>query len=158
MDKKIFALIIVIVLVVAGVIAFNYMNNPKPDNSTNITNTSSETVNIIVVANQTGPATAKKGENVTINYIVSNKGNSDVFDVIIRSQGFEKKIGTLKPNETKEFKEKFRIPTEEEVKEDFGPDAKISNPFFIGGFGVTFTDLNGNKHTITSNSLEIKLE
>ncbi|MDD3984338.1 MAG: hypothetical protein PHY59_00200 [Methanobacterium sp.] len=156
MDKRIFALIIVIFLIVAGVVAFNYMNNSKPDNNTNITNTSSETINIIVVANQTGPATAKKGENVTINYIVSNKGNSDVFDVIVRSQGFEKKIGTLKPNETKEFQEKYRIPTDEEVKEDFGSNS-MSDTFFIGGFGVSFTDLNGNKHRITSNSLEIKL-
>ena len=93
MDKRISALIvIVIVLLVAGVVAFNYIGNSTKTNNTTTannttTNTSNKTTNINVVANQTGPVTAKKGDNVTINYSISNKGNSEVFNVkVIKSE------------------------------------------------------------------------
>ncbi len=164
MDKRISALIvIVIVLLVAGVVAFNYMGNSTTTNNTTTannttTNTSNKTTNINVVANQTGPVTAKKGDNVTINYSISNKGNSEVFNVKAIDQNFENTIGTLKPSETKNFQYTVHIPTDKEVQQDFDPNATVSNPFFIGGFGVSFKDINGNTHTINANSLEIKLD
>ncbi len=66
-------------------------------------------------------------------------------------------IGTLKPGETKNYQYTLHIPTDKEVQQDFGSNATVSNPFFIGGFGVSFTDSSGSTHTINANSIEIKL-
>jgi hypothetical protein len=81
-----------------------------------------------------------------------------VFSVKTHDQNFDNTIGTLKPGETKNYSYVLHIPTDEEVQEDFDSNATVTNPFFIGGFGVSFTDVNGSTHTINSNSLEIKLE
>lgn len=162
MDKRITALIvIVIILLVAGVVAFTYKSPAVTNNNTTVNNVSTNTTNkteqIKVVANQTGPATAKKGENVTINYTVSNQGNEIVNNVKAQDQNFENTIGSLKPGETKNYQYQLHIPTDKEVQEDFGPNGTVSNPLFVGGFAVSFTSLNGTSHTINANSLEIKL-
>lgn len=152
---------IVIIILVAGVVAFNYMG-PKPNNNNTTvnnvtTNTSNVTSEIKVVANQTGPSTAKKGDNITINYKIENLGQQEVFNVKTNDQNFETTIGSLQAGETQNFQYKLHIPTDEEIQQDFDPNATVANPFFIGGFGVSFTDLNGSTHTINANSLEIKL-
>lgn len=148
-------------MLVAGVFAFTYKAPPSQSNNTtvdNVTNnTSNGTTYIKVVANQTGPATAKKGENVTINYSISNKGGQVVYNVKTNDQNFNTTIGTLKPGETKNYQYTLHIPTDAEVQQDFDPNATVSNPFFIGGFGVSFSDSNGSTHTINAKSLEIKL-
>lgn len=152
---------IVIIILVAGVVAFNYMGSTPSNNNTTVnnvtTNTSNVTTEIKVVANQTGPLTAKKGDNITINYTISNLGQQEVFNVKTNDQNFETTIGSLKAGETQNFQYKLHIPTDEEIQQDFDPNATVANPFFIGGFGVSFTDLNGSTHTINANSLEIKL-
>lgn len=164
MDNKITALLVfVIIVLVAGVVAYSFMGTKTVanNNSTNVNNSKNTTSNgtgyIKVVANQTGPETAKKGDNVTINYSVSNQGNVTVYNVQADDQNFETTIGTLKPGETKNYQYTLQIPTDEEVQQDFGPNSTVSNPFYIGGFGVSFTDSNGSTHTINANSLEIKL-
>jgi hypothetical protein len=68
-----------------------------------------------------------------------------------------KTLGTIKPGENKKFQHSLYIPTDEQVKADFGSDATVSNPFVVGGFGVSFQDANGSKHSVTASSLEIKL-
>jgi hypothetical protein len=113
--------------------------------------------NIKIVASQSGPASAVQGDNVTIKYNVSNTGGQIVYDVKATSQDFDTTIGTLKPGETKNFQYTLHIPTDKEVQEDFGSNATVSNPFFIGGFGVRYTDSSGSTHTINANSIEIKL-
>ena len=109
------------------------------------------------MANQTGPATAKKGDNVNITYTVLNNGNEPVFNVKISSQDFQQTIGTLQPGETRTFNNKLHIPTDQEVQQDFGANATVSNPFYIGGFSVSFNDASGAKHSILSNSISINL-
>jgi hypothetical protein len=131
------------------------VNNTTEKNVT--TNTSNVTSEIKIVANQSGPASAKKGDSVTIKYSISNKGGQTVYNVKAHGQDFETTIGTLKAGETKNYEYKLHIPTDEEVQADFGENATVENPFFIGGFGVTFTDSNGSKRTINANSIEIKL-
>ncbi len=126
-------------------------NTTQAQNNTNVTKA------VDVVAVQKGPETAKKGMNVTIQYEVTNKGNETVYNVQIDSQDFEKALGTLKPGETRKGDTTIYIPTDAEVQEDFGPNATVSNPFFIGGFSVKFNDAKGSKHTVLSNSIEIKL-
>jgi hypothetical protein len=95
--------------------------------------------------------------NVTIQYEVTNKGTDTVYNVQIDSQDYEQAVGTLKPGETKKYTGTLYIPTDAEVQEDFGPNATVSNPYFIGGFSVKFNGPNGTKHSTLSNSIEIKL-
>lgn len=157
---------IVIVLLIAGVVAYTYMASPvKISNNTSVINnssnvtatTSNKTADIKLVASQTGPASAVKGDNVTIKYNVSNTGGQTAYNVKATSQDFDTTIGTLKPGETKSYQYNLHIPTDKEVQEDFGLNATVSNPFFIGGFGVSYTDSSGSTHTINANSIEIKL-
>jgi hypothetical protein len=167
LNNKIIALIvIVIVLLISGVLAYTYMASPiKTDNNTTVINnssnmsstTSNKTADIKIIANQTGPSSAVQGDNVTIKYNVSNMGGQIVYNVKATSQDFETTIGTLNPGETKNYQYTLHIPTDKEVQEDFGPNATVSNPFFIGGFGVSYTDSSGSTHTLNANSIEIKL-
>lgn len=135
-------------------------NNTTQQNNTtvqqNATNTSTAKA-IDVVANQTGPSTAKKGDNVTITYQVVNNGNEAVYNVKISSQDFEQTVGTLNPGETRTFTHKLHIPTDQEVQQDFKSNSTVSNPFYIGGFSVSFSDTAGAKHSVLSNSLSINL-
>lgn len=133
-------------------------NTSVINNSSNVTaTTSNKTAGIKLVASQTGPASAVKGGNVTIKYNVSNTGGQTAYNVKATSQDFDTTIGTLKPGETKSYQYTLHIPTDKEVQEDFGLNATVSNPFFIGGFGVSYTDSSGSTHTINANSIEIKL-
>ena len=109
-------------------------NTTQPQNTTNVTKA------IDVVAVQKGPETAKKGMNVTIQYEVTNNGTETVYNVQVDSQDFAQNIGTLKPGETKKGSSTILIPTDAEVQQDFGSNATVSNPYFIGGFSVTFND------------------
>nr|WP_281774805.1 hypothetical protein [Methanobacterium formicicum] len=131
-------------------------NQTTPVNNSSTTNTST-VKEVDVSAKMTGPATATKGSTVTINCSVTNKGSKPVQNVLAHSQDFDKNLGTINAGQTKTFTWNMYIPTDKQVQEDFGTNATVSNPFSIGGFAVTFTDNNGSKHTINSNSLEIKL-
>ncbi len=129
-------------------------NQTQPNTTVNNNTTAIEAIDIAAV--QKGPETAKKGMNVTIQYEVSNKGSENVTDVRIVSQGVEQILGALKPGETKRYTSQLYIPTDAEVQQDFGPNATVSNPFFIGGFSVIFNSTKGSK-SVTSNSIQIKL-
>lgn len=158
-DKKIGIVFIIAILAVV-VFASGCIDNGNQTNQQNNTTVkqNSTSVNAINVnATQKGPETAKKGMNVTIQYIVSNKGTENVTNVHIISQGIEQIVGTLKPGETKTYTSQLYIPTDAEVQEDFGINSTVSNPFFIGSFNVKFNDAKGNEHSIMSNSIEIKL-
>ncbi len=111
-----------------------------------------------VIATQKGPSQASKGENITIEYLITNNGNQAIYQVSVSDQNFYRFLGAIKPGETKKFTEKVYIPTDKEVQEDFGPDATVPNPFFIGGVGVSYQDASGNQYTINSNSLDIPLK
>ncbi len=130
-------------------------NQTQPNNT--VQNTTNTTKPIDIVAVQKGPETAKKGMNVTIQYEVSNKGSENVTDVRIISQGVEQILGNLKPGETKTYASQLYIPTDAEVQQDFGPNATVSSPFFIGGFKVMFNSTKGSEYSVTSNSIQIKL-
>ena len=112
---------------------------------------------IDILATQNGPATAHKGQNVTIIYSVINNGTQSVYNVKVHDQNFDKTLGTINSGENKKFQRLLYIPTDEQVKADFGPDATVSNPFFLGGFDVSFQDASGSKHSATASSIKIKL-
>ncbi|MGC9516555.1 MAG: hypothetical protein ACP5C3_02525 [Methanomicrobiales archaeon] len=111
-----------------------------------------------VIATQKGPSQAYKGENITIEYVVTNNGNQAIYQVSVTDQNFFKFLGTINPGESKKFTEKVYIPTDKEIQIDFDPEATVSNPFFIGSVGVNYQDENGQQYTINSNSLSIPLK
>lgn len=131
-------------------------NQTNTSNTTNTTNTSA-IKEVDVKATMTGPSTGKKGTSVTINCSVANKGSSAIKDVVAHSQDFDSNLGIIGPGETKSFTWNVYIPTDKEVQEDFGENATVSNPYYIGGFAVTFIDSSGSQHTINANNLNIKL-
>jgi len=114
-------------------------------------------VSVDILAIQKGPITAQKDQYVIINYTITNNGTQPVYKVEVHDQNFDKTLGTIKPGEDKKFQHSLYIPTDEQVKADFGPDAIVSNPFSLSGFEVNFQEANGTKHSITANSIEIKL-
>lgn len=132
-------------------------NQTNQQNSTTNTNVTQNATAQDVVAIQSGPSTAHKGENVNIKCNVTNTGNNSVSNVKARSQNFDRNLGTINPGETREFQSVLYIPTDQDVKNDFGPNATVSNPFLIGGFVVTYQDAIGSETTINSNSLRIPL-
>ncbi len=148
--------LLVVLVVFASGCTDQKSNETNQDTSSNTADTS--TVKAFnVKATMTGPSTAQKGSNVAINCSIVNKGSMPVKNVIAHSQDFDKNLGTIEAGQTKSFPWNVHIPTDKEVQADFGANATVSNPFHIGGFSVTCTDSNGAKHTITSNSLNIKL-
>jgi hypothetical protein len=150
--------LLVLVVMASGCTNQNDNQTTPVNNSTNSsTNNTSTVKSVDVSAKMTGPATATKGSTVTLNCSVTNKGSKPVQNVLAHSQEIDKNLGTLNAGQTKTFTWNIYIPTDKEIQEDFGDDATVSNPFYIGGFAVTFTDSNGSKHTLNSNSLEIKL-
>ena len=114
-------------------------------------------VSIDILAIQKGPITAQKGQYVIINYTITNNGTQPVYKVEVHDQNFDKTLGSIKPGEDKKFQHSLYIPTDEQVKADFGPDATVSNPFSLRGFEVNFQEANGTKNSVTANSIEIKL-
>lgn len=163
MDKKIAAVVLIVffcLVALAASVTFKSTTQLNISNSTqnNLSNTSNVKVSgVRVVATQTGPSTARKGENVTIKYNVTNKGGASAYNVKAQSQNFDKNLGTLKAGETRNFQYTMHIPTDQEVQEDFGANSTVSNPFFIGGFSVSYTDSAGSSYSLSSNDLEIKL-
>lgn len=131
-------------------------NQTNTSNTTNTTNTST-IKEVDVKATMNGPSTGKKGTSVLINCSIINKGSTSIKNVIAHSQDFDRNLGIFGPGQTKSFTWNVYIPTDKEVQEDFGENATVSNPFYIGGFGVTFTDSSGSKNTVNSNNLNIKL-
>lgn len=106
---------------------------------------------------QKGPDTAKKGDNVIITCVITNKESEPIYNLHLSSQNFNKQFDVIKPGETKIYKYVVHIPTDDEVKKDFGADATVPNPFYIGGFQVAFNDVQGLNHTKKSNSVKINL-
>lgn len=147
--------ILMVVVFVSG--CTNQDNNQtNASNTTNTSNTSAVKA-FDVKATQTGPSTAKKGTSITINGSVTNHGSSAVADVKASGQDFIRNLGTLNPGQTQTFTYQVYIPTDKEVQADFGDNATVSNPLYIGGFAVTCTDSNGSIRTLNSNHLNINL-
>lgn len=145
-----------IIIVLASGCTDQKSNNTTQVNTSNTTNSTVKATD--VTAKMTGPSEAKKGSTVALSCSVSNKGSQPVKNVKIHSQeSSDNNLGTIAAGETKSFTINVYIPTDAEVQQDFGVNATVSNPFYVGGFAVTFTDSNGAKHTINSNHLNIPL-
>ncbi|MCG2828614.1 hypothetical protein [Methanothermobacter sp. K4] len=159
MDMKIFALIAVLLIagVSAGVYLFTATGDTGNTEAENLSGKKETSGAARIIATQTGPESARPGTNITVKCRIRNDGAGPARNVKVTSQDFERSFDVIGAGEEVEFQVQIYIPTEEEVKMDFGENATLSNPFFIGGFSVTYTDLSG-KHSLNSNSLEIPLQ
>lgn len=184
MNNKFIALIIVIIIAICGVSAFlltqDHTTNNGVDNGTNTgNNTANNTVNNNnhtnnktipsgntnhkgitdqngVTASLNGPMYSAEGKSVKITCKITNNANETITNVNGADQLFSHNFGTIAPGESKTFTTTVHIPTAAQLEADFGPGASISNPFYIGGYSVTY-DLNGENFQFNSNALEIKL-
>lgn len=142
----------------------NSSNNSSNDtNSSNLSTSSAEFTNFKGITDQNnvkaslnGPKKSSQGNTVTLIVKITNNGNDTINNVNIDAQGVSENLGTISPKETKIFKYSFTIPTLSQIKEDFGQDSSISNPFFIGGYSISY-DLNGENFQFNTNNLEINL-
>jgi len=164
MDKKLLALIIVVIIAICSVSAFFLSQSPNIDNG-NTTNKTNSTVNTTnnktipsenttnkgitdkngVTASLNGPKFSEKGKTVSITWKIINNGNESITNVNAVDQSNSNKFGNIGPGESKTFT--FNLPI---------PNSGVSNPFFIGGFSVNY-DLNGETFDFNANTLEIQL-
>lgn len=164
MKNKFLILIAVIIIITLGVSAFLLIENPEPtvktnnntNNTNNTTNNSMLSQNNSVVATLEGPKTAKEGDNIQIVWKITNNLNVPITNVQGSDQNKNHDFGQINPGETKTYSFSLLIPSSSVIQEDFGPNATIENPFFIGGFNVKYV-VNGIEHSINSNSIEVKL-
>ncbi|MCL2687066.1 MAG: hypothetical protein FWE58_00835 [Methanobrevibacter sp.] len=169
MNVKIIALIVVIVLAIAGASAFFILQNPSDNNNTNSNQTNGTNNTQITINNNTnnkntssvsavlsGPDSASEGSSVTLTWKVKNTGEVEITNVSAGDQNEDFDFGTIKPGETKTHTYTLYIPTSEGVKIDFGENATVSNPFYVGGFGLSYS-VNGHVTTTNSNSIKIPL-
>lgn len=169
LDKKLVIVIVIAILIIVivplGLLGFTQIQNSNStlQNNTTVQNDTIQkdtpsTNAIGIVATVNGPKTAKKGQNVTIEYTVSNKGAEIVYNMRVEGQSIDpRNIGTLKAGETRKFTEVEYIPTDAEVASDYGPGTTYMNPFPVGGDAVCFKDAKGVEHVINFDSIEIKL-
>lgn len=159
MNKKVLGIItIAIVLVVIlflGVAASLgiFTNNTPSTNTTQAkTNASAEDISAVL----TGPSSASQGKDITLNWKITNNGDTTLTNIRLVDQENEFTIDSLAPGETKTLTAKVYIPTTQQLEEDFGEGATISNPFEIGGFSVSWT-VNGKQFNTQSNAISIPL-
>jgi len=176
MQNKFIALIIIIVIAICGISAFlltqsnevnnianNTISNQTMDNVTNSKNINNSTTTFNgdtdennITASLNGPKYSSEGNTVNLKWKITNNGNDTITNVIAEDQSSSHNFGSLAPGESKTYSVSMNIPTLAQLREDFGPDATISNPFSIGGYSITYM-LNGEQFQFNSNSLEIKL-
>ncbi|MDR0911204.1 MAG: hypothetical protein LBM96_01215 [Methanobrevibacter sp.] len=177
----IISLIILLIAIIAifGIISTFGLNNDKenktneneinPSNSSDSTNLTNNIISKLIFTNNTGISDQNEivgildsekygtpGKNLTIKITVRNDGVNSVNNVKAGWMEGTIDFGTLNPGEIKEQIIQAYIPTEAEVKADFGVDSTLSNPFFIGGFYISYT-LFGGKGSFNTNSIEVPL-
>lgn len=166
MNKKFIALIAIIIIAIIGISLALSNHEPTQDaanskTSNHITNNIHKNVNNntsadSVIAILEGPKSAEAGTYVTIIWNVTNNKDAKITNVQGLDQNEDHNFGDINPGETKTHTFQLYIPTEEDIKEDFGDGAEITNPFYIGGFSLTYS-LNGQEIQINSNPISINL-
>ena len=165
MDKKLVIIIVIAILIIVivplGLTLYNANSTPQSNttvqNDTTLNDTpSNDTMGI--VATVKGPKTAKRGQNITIECTISNKGTKTVYNLTIEGQNIDtKNLETLKAGETRKFTEIEYILTDSEVASNYGIEGSSMNPFPVGGDAVYFQDAKGTEHVIQSSWIKIKL-
>ncbi|WP_414469138.1 hypothetical protein [Methanobacterium sp. ACI-7] len=132
-------------------------NNIITDGNGNIIHNATPVIFPDIIGTVIGPKETKRGQNLTVEYKVTNKGIKAVYNVSVEGQSIDEYLGTLKPGETKKFTHIVYIHTPAELKEEYGPDAVECNPYPIGGDNIYYRYSNGQEHIATFDWIEIKL-
>lgn len=178
MKNKFIALIIVFIIAICGISAFLLTQETDVGNNNGVNNSSNNSVNNTttnkssaptgntnhkgvtdqnrVTASLNGPKSSSAGKTVQLTWKITNNGNESISAVSAVDQSDYNEFGNIAPGESKSFTVSLNIPTLESVRQDFGPDATISNPYYIDGYSIRY-DLNGTEFQFNSNALEIKL-
>lgn len=178
MNNRFIALIIVIVVAICGMSAFLLTQETAVDNNGTNNNVTNTTVNNTtsnngstptgntnhkgvtdqngVTASLNGPKSSSEGKTVQLTWKITNGGNETISEVSAIDQSNSQEFGSIAPGESKSVTFSLNIPTVNGLEQDFGPGASISNPFYIGGYSVTY-NLNGTQFQFNANALEINL-
>lgn len=103
---------------------------------------------------QEGPKEPVESDKIDITWKVVNDSNFDLKKVKGVSQFTEHDFENIPAHSNEEYSFTIEIPSIEAIKEDFGEDATISNPFLINAPVLSF-EINNDTFSISSNSLEI---
>lgn len=93
-------------------------------------------------------------DEIEITWNVVNDSEFDLENAKGLSQNMVHDFGTVAAHSKAKFSFEFKIPSVEALKEDFGEDATISNPFLISAPSLTFT-IKNDTFTISSNTIEV---
>ena len=162
MKKIFFILIIVLIIATLGISAFFSNDDPKTtkklinNSKINTTNYLETKENLSVVAILEGPKSVKENEDIKITWKITNNLNVPITNVFGSDQNENHDFGQINPGETKIYSFSIFVPSLFDIKDDFGLNETISEPFYIGGFNVKYF-VNGIEKSITSNSIEIEL-
>ncbi len=181
MNKKFIIIIAIFIVASVGVSAFlivqdsnNQDNNLKVNTTKNITNeslnntTSSDNIeftnhkgtvdenNVVVSANC--QKTAYQGTNAVIIWKITNNGNETIKNVEASDQGGYHNFGDIAPSQTKVYRYTMYIPTNNDLKIDFGMEnGQWPGPLWIGGYGVSYSIGNETFGT-NANVMEIQVK
>lgn len=103
---------------------------------------------------QEGPKEPVKDDKVDITWKVVNDSDFDLKKVKGLSQFSQHDFGNIPAHSKAEYSFTIEIPSIDAIKEDFGEDATISNPFLINAPTLSF-EIKNDTFSISSNSLEI---
>lgn len=97
---------------------------------------------------------SQENDEAVVEVIIENNGSSDFENVSVLSQVVMQEFDVIKPQEVKTFSYSINIPSEEEVKKDFGEDAEIPEKLEIPPAILKCDD---ESLTLLSNSLVLIL-
>lgn len=103
---------------------------------------------------QEGPKEPLESDKINITWKVVNDSDFDLKKVKGLSQFREHNFNNIPPHSKADFSFTLEIPSIEVIKNDFGNDVTISNPFFINAPVLSF-EINNDTFSISANSLEI---
>jgi hypothetical protein len=159
MKNKFLILIIVLIIAILGLSAllspYNSKITSKLSNNNTINN-SSASQNNSVIAILEGPKSAEEGKNIQIIWKITNNLNVSISNVQGVDQNEFFNFGRINPGETKTYSFFMEVPSLNDIKNDFGLNATISDPFYIDSFQVKYF-VDEVEFNINSNTLEINL-
>lgn len=149
--KCILILAITAVLLSSGVVfatnlhtgnGLNLQSNPVLQYSSFYVEKSGKTVDV-VKSTRGKVKTAHKGHNITIKYVILDKGIKPIYNVVFDDQYIHKNLGTIKPGETRQILYTECIHPDKEIKDMHRPNSEITNPYPMDGAHIYY---KGIKH------------
>lgn len=110
------------------------------------------------IAILSGPKKAFEKDKVQLTWTIKNHYNKKITNVVAYDEYKSHNFGTLEPGETKIYSHTIKLPSIQDVMDYIGKDDYPNHvDFYIPGLTVNY-NVDGGKHTIHSNSIEIRLD